>query len=98
LNKYCKLNWLSILGKKILLGSYLVLILEEEMATHSSIMSGEYHGQRSLVGYSPWGHKESDTTEVTENHLVLNYFCVHKDLKVGGKTPKEIGYTYFHGL
>ena len=23
------------------------------------------HGQRSLVGYSPWGHKESDMTEVT---------------------------------
>ena len=22
---------------------------------------------RSLVGYSPWGHKESDTTEVTEH-------------------------------
>ena len=22
----------------------------------------EFHGQRSLVGYSPWGHKESDTT------------------------------------
>ena len=21
------------------------------------------HGQRSLVGYSPWGHKESDTTK-----------------------------------
>ena len=21
------------------------------------------HGQRNLVGYSPWGHKESDTTE-----------------------------------
>ena len=26
---------------------------------------GEYHGQRSLVGYGPWGHKESNTTEVT---------------------------------
>ena len=25
----------------------------------------ESHGQRSLVGYSPWGHKESDTTAVT---------------------------------
>ena len=25
--------------------------------------SGEPHGQRSLAGYSPWGHKESDTTE-----------------------------------
>ena len=24
---------------------------------------GESHGQRSLVGYSPWGRKESDTTE-----------------------------------
>ena len=25
----------------------------------------ESHGQRSLVDYSPWGHKESDTTEAT---------------------------------
>ena len=25
--------------------------------------SGRSHGQRSLVGYSPWGHKELDTTE-----------------------------------
>ena len=25
------------------------------------------HGQRSLAGYSPWGFKESDTTEVTEH-------------------------------
>ena len=24
---------------------------------------GESHGQRSLAGYSPWGRKESDTTE-----------------------------------
>ena len=28
-------------------------------------LPGESHGQRSLVTYSPWGHKESDTTEVT---------------------------------
>ena len=26
---------------------------------------GESRGQRSLSGYSPWGHKESDTTEMT---------------------------------
>ena len=26
-------------------------------------LSGESHGQRSLAGYSPWGRKESDTTE-----------------------------------
>ena len=24
---------------------------------------GDFHGQRSLAGYSPWGLKESDTTE-----------------------------------
>ena len=26
-------------------------------------LPGKSHGWRSLVGYSPWGHKESDTTE-----------------------------------
>ena len=28
-------------------------------------LPGESHGQRSLVGYSPWGHAELDTTEHT---------------------------------
>ena len=28
-------------------------------------LPGESHGQRSLVGDSPWGHKELDVTEVT---------------------------------
>ena len=37
--------------------------LEKEMATHSSILPGKSHGQRTLVGYSSWGCKESDTTE-----------------------------------
>ena len=36
--------------------------LEEGVATHSSILAGKFHGQRSLAGYTPWGHKESDTT------------------------------------
>ena len=27
-------------------------------------LPGKSHGQRSLAGYSPWGHKELDTTEV----------------------------------
>ena len=26
-------------------------------------LPGEFHGQRNLVGYSPWGGKESDTTD-----------------------------------
>ena len=27
------------------------------------LLPGKFHGWRSLLGYSPWGHKESDTTE-----------------------------------
>ena len=26
-------------------------------------LPGEFHGERSLVGYSPWGHKQLDTIE-----------------------------------
>ena len=29
------------------------------------LLPGKFHGQRSLAGYSPWGHKELDTTEHT---------------------------------
>ena len=36
---------------------------DPDMATHSIFLPGESHGRRSLVGYSPWGRKESDTTE-----------------------------------
>ena len=37
---------------------------EEEMAIHSSILGQrKFHGQRRLTGYSPWDHKESDTTK-----------------------------------
>ena len=37
------------------------------MATHSSIRAGKSHGQRNLAGYSPRGHKESDTNEQVNN-------------------------------
>jgi len=33
------------------------------MATTPVFLPGKSHEQRSLVGYSPWGHKELDTTE-----------------------------------
>ena len=39
------------------------------MATHSSVLTWEFHGQRSLESYSPLGHKESDMTEwLTHTH------------------------------
>ena len=34
--------------------------LEEEIATHSGSIVGKSRGQRNLVGYNPWGQKESD--------------------------------------
>ena len=37
--------------------------LEKGMATHSSILAGEFHGQRNLMGYSPWVLKELDMTD-----------------------------------
>ena len=45
--------------------------LEKEIATHSCILAWKFHGQRSLEGYSPWGHKESGTTKAAE------HTCIH---------------------
>ena len=36
--------------------------LEKGLAPHSRLLPREFHGQSRLVGYSPWGCKESDTT------------------------------------
>ena len=36
--------------------------LEKAMATHSSILPGKFHGQRSLSGYGPWSPIELDMT------------------------------------
>ena len=36
-------------------------------------LPGELHGQRSLAGYSPWGRKESDTTERLTDRLAHVY-------------------------
>ena len=41
---------------------YWLLHLEKGMATHSSILPGDFHGRRSLVGCSPWGCTELDAT------------------------------------
>ena len=49
------------------------------MATHSSILAWKIHGQRSLVGCSPRGHEESDMTEHTHAHYLID----------SNKTPKR---------
>ena len=50
--------WVSLLGR---------FPWRREWQPTPVFMPREYHGQRSLVGYSPWGHTESDTTEATQH-------------------------------
>ena len=54
------------------------------MAIHTSILPGKSHGQRSLMGYSPWGSKESDTTEQLSMHADTS---IELSLKVLPLTP-----------
>ena len=56
------------------------------MVTHFSVFSpGKSHGQRSLKGYNPCGHKELDTTEHTHTHT-----HTHKE-KTIPLAPQSIG-------
>ena len=50
----------------------------------------EYHGQRSLVGYSPWDHKESDTTEVAYHAQKPEWLPIAQYIKISSVIP-DIG-------
>ena len=45
-------------------------------------LPGKFHAQRSLVGYSPWGHKESDMTEQLTQQWEEEYipFCIYMNI------------------
>ena len=43
-------------------------------------LPGEFHGQRSLVGYSPWGCKELDATEQLNTKHNTAYICITEPL------------------
>ena len=64
--------------------------LENEMANCSSILAWEIHGQRSLVGYSPWGCKESDMTECTSTHTHTHT----SDMRQQGFNKMEIYFSF----
>ena len=53
--------------------------LEKEMQSTSVFLPGKSHGQRGLMGYSPWGHKESDMTKRpthTYMHITESVGCM----------------------
>ena len=78
--------------------------LEQEMQPSPVFLPGESHGERSLVGCSPWDRKESDMTEATvctqqqirlmnvlseQSSLVPRGLPVHKQLCGGGVGSSE---------
>ena len=55
----------------------------------SPFLPREFHGQRNLEGYSPWGHKESETAEqrsLSHTHMYISYFFPLRRTKSNG-TP-----------
>jgi len=60
-------------------------------------MAGEFHGQRSLVGYSPWGHKESGTT-ARLNTFTFIFRQSRKDTGKGVWEENQLGckFVVFH--
>ena len=56
-------TWVRSLGREDPLG--------KETATHTSTLAWRIPWRESLVGYSPWGRKESDTTERLHFHFLL---------------------------
>ena len=61
------------------------------MATHPVFLLGKSHGQRSLVGYSPYGHKESNTTKhvcahaYTHTHTQTHYVKTIRLCRITGE-------------
>ena len=62
----CFFDFLCIEKKSLSLNHFMLrntLLWRREWEPTQVFLPGESQGQRSLVVYSPWGHKESDMTE-----------------------------------
>ena len=62
---------------------HLMTFLEKEIQPTPIFLPGKSHGQRSLVGYSPWGPKELDTTEQLHFWVQGSHLCLWR-LKASG--------------
>ena len=59
-------------------------------APHSIILAWGTHGQRSLVGYSPWDHKESDLTQWLKQQVIdLASYSTRRDIRVTFRWEKQ---------
>ena len=63
------------------------------------LLPGEFHGQRSLEGYSPWGHKKSDTTEeLTLSFAISTVQWQRPLLKIEGNAQSVAGNQYWDSI
>ena len=58
-------------------------LLKKGLATHLGFLPGDSHGQRSLVSYSPWVCKESDTNE--QSPQISNTYLLNKWINIIAK-------------
>ena len=58
----------------------------EKWQPNPVFLLGKSHGPRSLVGYSPWNHKESDTTDGLHMHPLVSIYPTDASLVL----PTEI--------
>ena len=59
-------TWVQSLGQEDHLG--------REWLTPPAFFPGEFHGQRSLAGYSPWSHRKLDTIGAANTHTHTELF------------------------
>ena len=81
--------WVRSLGQEV--------PLQEEMQPTPVFLPGEFHGHRSLVGYSPWGCKESVTTEQlssSNNKCIQNSVIQKRDGKCGFPSTLPIPFPH----
>ena len=80
-------GYLSISYPTVYLSSciYLFVFISLYLAVYRSInvfMYIEFHGQRSLAGYSQWGHKESDDWATKAHTLTTVYFAIFLSINI----------------
>ena len=83
----CKETWILSLGQED--------PLEKRMATHFSILAWRISGTRSLLSYSPWGCRESDTIEQLTLSLVHSLVCWHLRPAYLLSTYLLLGYCFY---
>ena len=72
--------------------------LEKGMATHSTIPAEKSPGQRNLEGYSPWGQRESDTTE-THSSPQIQFSCLDPPFPCWDFKPHSLWFKFrIHGF